>query len=122
MKNLLAQIDIGPIRGFGPIGLQDEGVPSTAGERLEVIISTAIGVMSIIAFIWFTFQLVLGGIAMLNSGGDKAKLAEARGKMASSLIGIIIVIAAIFIARLVATILGISTILDVGEFVLNPNQ
>lgn len=114
MKNQIAQIKLSPeggFRGFGRLGLED-GDASAAGSIFNQVISTAIGVMTVVAFVWFTFQFMLGAIGILTSGGDKGKLETARNKISTSIIGLIVVIAAIFIIQLVGDILGIENILD----------
>jgi len=116
MNQHLSQVTIGPLRGFGKLGLVGEDI-ATAPTILEFVLSTAIGVMSFIAFIWFTIQLVTGAIVLIGSGGDKGRLEEARGKITYGLIGIIVVIAAVFVVDLIGTILGIDTILSPADFI-----
>ena len=90
-------------------------LPGTLGERgaagdtsaLETVISTAIGAMTAIAFIWFIVQFFIAAIAIIGSGGDKNALASARGKLSTSVIGLVVVIAAIFLIELIGTILDI---------------
>lgn len=104
----------GPLRGLGPLGLQG---PNTATQVFNNVLSTTIGVMTIVAFIWFVIQFFLGAIGIIFSGGDKAKLQEARSKITTGIIGIVVVIAAIFLLRLASDILGIPDLLDPGGFV-----
>lgn len=113
LNKFLAQIstplDLGPFRGLGPLG--GENNPLTTKEAavstFTKFISTVIGVMTIIAFIWFIFQLFIGAIAWLGSGGDKAKLQEAQKKITTAFIGLIIVISAIFLIKIFSVIFGI---------------
>ncbi len=110
MKNQLAQINLGPLRGKGPLGLENVQ-PGEAKPIFNQALSMIIGVMTAIAFIWFTFQFLFGAISILTSGGDKGKLESARNKLTTSIIGLIVVVAAIFLIQLVGSILGIQ-ILD----------
>lgn len=108
MNRLLAQgIQIAPSGGFhgiGPLGNpQGNGLPA-----LSNFISVVIGIMTIIAFIWFTFILVTGAISIIGSGGDKQALENARKKITNGIIGLILVIAAVFIIDLIGNIFGIS--------------
>jgi len=121
MINLLAQtkeIPLYPIdsylQGFGPIGLETRR-PDEAATLFGEFISTIIGLMTVIAFIWFVILLIIGAYGIMSSGGDKAAMETARKRLTSGVIGLVIVIAAIFIARLTADILGLNNILDVGE-------
>lgn len=106
-EKLLADIQVGPSGGFKIPGIL--GSPgSNAPTLFNQIITLSIGVMTVIAFIWFTFQFLIAAIGIIGSSGDKAKLAEAKGKMSTSIIGIVVVISAIFIIELVGSIFGIS--------------
>jgi hypothetical protein len=110
MKNQLAQINLGPLRGKGPLGLENLQ-PGEAKPIFNQALSMVIGVMTVVAFIWFTFQFLLGAIGILASGGDKSKLETARNKLSTSIIGLIVVVSAIFLIQLLGSILGID-ILD----------
>lgn len=124
----LAQLQIGPPGGFKCQGnsiLCNNFDASNAPTTLDILITTIVGVLSVIAFIWFTIQFFLGAISIITAGGDKAKMAEARAKITSGIIGLVIVIAAVFIISLIGTVLGIE-ILNPGDFVTsftaNPRQ
>lgn len=107
----LADIELGPLRGFGPLG-NPEG---TGVATFSKFISTMIGLMTIIAIIWFTFVLFTGAIAMIGAGGDKQALESARKRIINGLIGLVVVIAAIFILDLIGNIFGIPNILNFGQ-------
>ena len=107
----LAQLDFGQLKGFGPLGN-----PEGSGINLfSKFISTTIGLMTIVAIIWFTFILISGAIGMMGAGGDKQAMESARKRITSGLIGLVVVIAAIFILDLVGTLFGIPNILNIGE-------
>lgn len=106
-----------PVGGFtlpGPLGQVGDG--TGAAVTLEGIISTAIGVMTIIAFIWFVIQFFIAAVQIIGSGGDKAALTSARSKLSTSVIGLIVVIGAIFFIELVGTILGLD-ILSLADLI-----
>jgi hypothetical protein len=106
MNQLLAQIQIAPSGGFHGIG--PLGNPQGTGIlNLSNFISVVIGVMTIVAFIWFTFILVTGAISIIGSGGDKQALETARKKITNGIIGLILVISAVFIIDIIGTIFGI---------------
>lgn len=112
---LLADITIAPsggFKGFGELGLTGSLGAYGAGVVFNKFISTVIGVMTVVAFIWFIVQIFVGAVAIATSGGDKEKLSEAKSKITTSLIGLVIVIAAIFIIDIVGNVLGISNILN----------
>jgi len=72
----LAQIRLAPeggFKGFGPLGLEDRSA-SDAPLIFNTFIRAVIGLLTIVAFIWFLFLLIFGAIGVLTSGGDKAKV------------------------------------------------
>lgn len=112
MRNLLAQKEIPlgkPFKGFGPLGLeQGQDAPTV----FTNFISSIIGLLTIIAIIWFVFLLIMGAIGIISSGGDKTALETSRKRITTGLIGFIVVIAAIFIIDLIGNLIGIPSILD----------
>ena len=113
MKNLLAQKEIplgSPLEGIGTLGKPGEGLP-----LFTKFISNAIGLMTIVAVIWFIFILISGAIGIMGAGGDKAALESSRKRITSGLVGLVVVILGIFIVDLVGTLIGIPDILNLGK-------
>lgn len=119
MKNYLAQIDLGPKGGFfqglGKLGLENKS-PKDALGIFSGFISSAIGLMTIIAIIWFIFVLISGAIGIITAGGDKTAIESAKKRITTGVIGLVVVIAAIFIVDLIGFLIGIN-ILDIQELV-----
>ena len=117
--NNLAQgpIQVSPDGGFnlpGNLGTPGQYLSaSSTGSRLAAVLSTIIGVMTAIAFIWFVILLFSGAVQYLTSGGDAKAVEGAMNKIRTALIGLVIVISAIFFIQLIGTILGID-ILNIG--------
>lgn len=111
---LLTDIPLGPLRGFGSLGLEKQEASGALGIFTKFI-SSAIGLMTIIAILWFVFVLFTGAIGMIGAGGDKAALESSRKKIATALIGLVITIIAIFIIKLVGQLIGIPNILNFGQ-------
>ena len=115
MRNLIAQVEkpLGsPFTGIG------EGPLSTGENALQTFtkfISNTIGLLTIIAVIWFVFVLITGAIGMIGAGGDKAALESSRKRITSGLIGMVVVVAGIFIVDLVGRLLGIPDILNIQK-------
>lgn len=113
MMNHLAQINIGPpggFRGEGPLGLENTLNATLKFDTLDTfntVLQTTIGVMTLIAFIWFTIQFFLGAVGYITSGGDKSKVEQSRNKISSGLLGIVVVVSATFVISLVGELLGI---------------
>lgn len=114
---LLAQstgIQIAPEGGFKGIGKL--GTPEGTGvSTFANFLSSAIGLMTIIAFIWFVFLFITGAIGIMTAGGDKQALENARKKIVNGIIGVVVVIAAIFVIGLLGTLIGIPNILDLNS-------
>ncbi len=117
MNEIIAQKEIplgSPFQGIGPLGLQGK-TAADAPAIFNQFISSTIGVMTIIAFVWFIFKLITGAIGIINAGGDKAALETARKNITTGITGLIVVIAGIFIIDLIGTLLGIPNILNPAE-------
>lgn len=116
MRNLIAQAEIplpGTLEGIGPLGSPGE----EAGTLFNRIISTAIGLMTLIAAIWFVFLIITGAYGVMSAGGDKAALESARKRITNGIVGFVIVIAGIFIAELIGSLLGFDLILNPAELI-----
>lgn len=118
-ENLIAQINFAP--DSGSFRCQGSSLlcgfdPAASGSTLNSVVSLVVGVMTVIAFIWFTIQFFIGALGIISSGGDKAKMESARAKITTGIIGLVVVIAAIFIIRIIGLVLGIN-ILNPGTFV-----
>lgn len=115
MLTLLAQTphELGNIVGIGPLG---NFVAAGAGEMFEKVMSSIIGILTIVAALYFVFLFIVGAIQWLGSEGDKARLTTARGKITNGIIGLVIVIGAVFFIELIGTLLGVD-ILHPATFV-----
>jgi hypothetical protein len=117
--DLLSQVShpIGnALRGIGAYGL--EGQQSNKSPTLfSTILTNIVGLMTLIAGIWFMFLLITGGIAWIGSGGDKGKLAEARTRMVTGVVGLTIVVAALFIAEILGNLVGLGDILNPVNYI-----
>jgi len=117
---LLTAINFGHIRGRGFLGLEDvnaaisTGVPFT---RLGITMSVIIGVLTTVSFLWLVFKLLIGAIGILSSGGDKAKLSQARGNITFALVGFVVVISSYFVLKLIGFVVGFD-FLDMGELLI----
>lgn len=117
MKNYLADIKLGTFEGYGTLGKiggEGEGI-----SIFSKFISSTIGLMTIIAIIWFIFTFFTGAISLISAGGDKAALEGGRKKIVNGIIGLVVTVAAIFIIRLVGYLLGFEDILNIEKLFEN---
>lgn len=113
---LAAEQNIGPVLQ-GPGELGDTSPGWTPWTQFNQILSIAIGILTAIAAIWFLFLLITGALSYMQAGGDQGKAEEARKKITTAIIGLIIVVAAIFIADFIGFILGFD-LLNPGNFLM----
>jgi len=74
------------------------------------IIRTAIRFILIVAFIAAFVMLLIGGIRWILAGGDEKAVAGARGTITAALIGLVIVLVAFAIIRLVEIFFNVTII------------
>jgi len=96
---------MGWFEGLGKIG--NTSSPYSTLALFETVLSGIIGVLTLVAGIWFIFLFLTGSLEWLSSGGDKNRLASAQAKLTHGVIGLAIVVAAIFIISLIGTLLGV---------------
>ena len=88
-----------------------DDIPALFGQ----LFSSIIGFMLFGATLWMFFQLILGGISWISSGGDKGKMEEARHRLTNAITGIFIVFASWSIYIIILNFLGVSPIGLNGE-------
>jgi hypothetical protein len=88
--------------GLGPMGNIGTQVGNTltpldggviALTNITSIVSSIIGMMTVVAGIYFIFMFLIGGYTWMSSMGDKHKLEEARDRIVNALIGLVIIVA-----------------------------
>lgn len=76
--------------------------------QIGSVVSSAVTIILIIATLIALFFLIWGGLRWILSGGDKAKVEEARKTIIGAIVGLIIAFLAYFILTLVLSIFGLS--------------
>ena len=104
------------LRGKGPLGLEGVTDATTAApQTFNKFFSSFIGIITILSFFSFLILLITGAVSFMTAGGDKQKLETARSKITTAIIGLVIVIAAVFIIDFIAGLFGIDNILNPGQ-------
>lgn len=102
--------------GLGPFaGISWGETGKIAGQKFSAGFSAIVGLLTLIAVLWFIFQLVTGALQWIGSGGEKAGLEQARQKISNGILGLIIVVASIAVVSVIGTFLGFD-ILNVASF------
>lgn len=88
-------------------------------EFFQELIPSLVGLSLVVGSLVFFFIMVFGAIQWISSGGDKAALEAARGKISSAIIGIVILLAVFAIIMLVEEFFGVNILtLDIGPLVI----
>lgn len=83
------------------------------------LIPSLIGLAFVAGAIIFFFMLVIGALQWIISGGDKAAVEAARGRISQALVGIIFLFASFVIVKLIENFFGISILtIDIGPFII----
>ena len=117
IKKVLAQnrTIYNPLRGIGPLGLEGE-ISSQGGTMLERMLSGLIGIMTFVAGIWFIIKIIVAGYGFISAGGNSEEMKKSREAITNSLIGLTIVVAAIFLLSLIGNLLHVN-FLDIGALI-----
>ncbi|HSV94911.1 MAG TPA: hypothetical protein VLH94_03010 [Spirochaetia bacterium] len=103
-----ASIDVGGIKGIGPFGFETAGVSGPETQtQLSNILSTVITTLTVVGGLAFVIFFTLGGLKWLTAGGDKAKVEEAKTQMTQGVIGLVAIVAGLFVTGIVGNILGV---------------
>lgn len=111
--NLIAQ-EINKLHS--EIGLQ----PDFKGDgvaQLDKIISTVIGILTLVAFIFFVLQVIFAGYSFLSAQGDEKKVESARKRLTDGILGITIVVVAFGVSALLASLMGLGDIFNLNTII-----
>jgi len=99
------------LTGPGPVPTGD------SASQLEKIISSVIGVLTIVGFIYFAIQIILAGYAFLSSKGEAAKLEAARDRITNGILGIVVVVIAFGLTAFLGNLLGLENVFNLSSFI-----
>jgi hypothetical protein len=90
---------------------------------LETYISDIIGVITVLAALFFVVYAFLAAFDWISAGGDSGKVAKARERLMWSTLGLILMVAAYSIIGLIGSLIGIN-LLEPGQLIksLVPGQ
>jgi hypothetical protein len=96
--------------------LQDVLLNQGPAAFFGLIIPRMVGLTLVIGVLIFFFIMLIGGIQWIASGGDKAAVESARGKIANALVGIVILFCTFAILKIIEDFFGINIlVLDIGS-------
>ncbi len=80
-----------------------------------LFIPRMIGLAFVIGAIIFFFVMIIGAIQWIISGGDKAAIEAARGKIVNAIVGLIILFSTFALLKIIEDFFGINIlVLDIG--------
>lgn len=100
--------------------LKGPGIEPIEGQevaQVEKIISTIIGLLTMIAAIFFVLQIIFAGYSFLSAQGDEKKVESARKRLTDGILGLAIVVFAYGIGALISKLLGLDNIFDLSIFI-----
>ena len=112
---LLADSNPGPITGPGI----DPNKYGNATLSLEKIVSQVIGILTIVAFVYFSIQIILAGYAFVTSEGDEKKIETSRKRLTEGVLGIVVIIVALGLAALIGSLAGFGNVFDLNTILTN---
>lgn len=93
-------------------GIDPGSTPLTAAETL---ISRGIGMLTLIAALYFTLQIILTGYTFFTSEGDEKKAEISRKRLTDNVTGLLLVVVALGVGALLSQILGLGSIFDLNN-------
>lgn len=89
------------------------------GSFLKTYLPNAIGLLFVAGTVFFMFMMLFGAVQWIVSGGDKAAIESARGRITSALVGVIILFSTFAIIKIIETFFGIDILtIDIGPLVI----
>ena len=87
-----------------------DGDVATIGS-LETLFSNVVNVVIALAAVGLFLMFIVGGFSFLFSGGDQKKLEQARGTLTNAIIGIVVIVTAYLILRIIGAFTGTTDII-----------
>lgn len=115
MRNYLADIT-NP--ALGPT-LQGDLTTGGGVGFVQKLIPSLIGLAFVAGAVLFFFMLIIAALQWITSGGDKAAVEAAKGRLTQAIIGIVILFAVYAIVSLIQNFFGINIItIDIGPLMI----
>jgi len=118
---LLAQSPLGTIggEGLGPFGVPGANNVNYGLTNILSTVSKVIGILTVVASIWFMFQILFAGYEWITAGGDAKKLGEARDQIVHAFVGLVIVVGAWSLTAVTGQFFGYNTLVNPADFIKN---
>ena len=118
MFNLIAQTSLGTLKPPSTAYSTGSEENAVAVANLEGFISAMIGLLTILAGVFFIVYFLMAAFKWLTAGGDSGKVSKARDQILQGVIGLVVVVAAYAVIGLIGTVLGLD-LLNPGKEIIN---
>jgi len=91
----------------------------TGVEFIQDLIPRMVGLAFLVGVLVFFFIMVTGAIQWITSGGDKAGIESARGKITNAIVGVVILLSLFALLKVIEDFFGINILaLDIGPLMI----
>ena len=88
---------------------------------LEKLASNFLGILTVVAVLFFTIQIIFAGYGFISSGGDEKMMETNRQKLTNGVLGLFIVVVSVGLVSLISKLLGLNNPLDLNQMFVNMN-
>jgi hypothetical protein len=110
-----ANIGLDPSRQVGGVEVKKYLSPGGTGTLLGNLVRNTMILLFTVGALGFTIMIIWGGVSWILSGGDKEKVAGARKRITTAIIGLVILSLTFVIMVIVGQVTGIGS-LTTGKF------
>ena len=106
-----------PIFSNSNVGLLESVLDK--GQFLSIFIPRFVGITFVVGALAFFFMFLWGAVNWILSGGDKAHVESAKGRITNAIVGFILMVGVFAIIKLIEAFFGIDILLiDIGSLVI----
>lgn len=102
-----AQTSLGEFKPIGNSVINQGSNTPAVLTNLELFISQLLGLLTVVASIFFIINMMLAAVNWVTAGGDSGKIQKARDAMIQNTIGLIIVVGSYAVIGLIGSIVGL---------------
>lgn len=104
---LIAQTQLGEFEA--PSNAFSQGSDTTEGalSNLELVLSNAIGLMTVVGGLFFIFYFLMGAFQILSAAGDSGKVQSGQQRITMAVLGLVILVAGYAIIGLIGSVVGL---------------
>ena len=116
LKKIVAPLTLGvtplalPLTVFAAEDIIPPQLQTVAQNNIIDIVRAIIQFILVVAFVLAFIMLLIGGIRWITAGGDEKAVGSARNMITAALIGLVIVLVAFALIKLIETFFGVSII------------